>query len=325
MSSASALTMFLFAESSIHPGTGSTLSHIDLPIQREVHTQHPIIYASGWKGALRTVFESKWTTEEAKLKTNCIFGEEKGSGAAGQGIFQEVRVALFPVRSLKGTYAWITCPLVIYRLQRDLSAMQTMLSATQAEVEKLLKLEVPEVKDGKGLFCTDSGLLIGDEVAVFEDYEYTQPVDSDAEVQLKLRQTATAFADDLAGWFSRNALPSTPSAYTWWREKMQKDVVVISDEEFTHFVKMHTEVQPHVKIATQGTVESGPWTEEAIPADTVLYTNLTIPGLNATFESLFAPDAPSAAVKKVLDQAFQFQICGDRSLGKGFVRVTCLS
>jgi CRISPR-associated protein Cmr4 len=310
--------MFLFAESSIHPGTGSTLSHIDLPIQREVHTQHPIIYASGWKGALRTVFESKWKGPKEEL-TKCIFGAEKGSDAAGQGIFQEARVALFPVRSLKGTYAWITCPLVIHRLQRDLAALSPLLSeGGQAKAKELLDMVVPEVDEGEGLFCDDSELLIA-AVAVFEDYEYAQPADP------LRQQTAKAFAGALARWFSRNALPSNPAAYAWWRGKMQKDLVVISDEEFTHFVKMHTEVQAHVKIGVQGTVEGGPWTEEAIPADTILYANLTIPALNDQTEGLFAPVAPSVAVRAVLDLVPQFQICGDRSLGKGFVRVTCLS
>ena len=264
MSSASALSLFLFAETSIHPGTGSTLSHIDLPIQREVHTQHPIIYASGWKGALRTVFESKWS-QAGQSKTDCIFGAEKSSGSAGQGIFQEARVALFPVRSMKGTYAWITCPLVIQRLQRDLLSLQAMLSDSgKAEAKKFLNLVIPEIKEGAGFFPGGNGLLIDGEVAVFEDYEYTEPINDDPTVQEERRQKAREFAGLLAGWFSRNSLP-TSNAYEWWRKKMLTDVVVISDDEFTHFVKMHTEVQPHVKIGLAGTVEAGPWTEEALP------------------------------------------------------------
>ena len=49
----------LLAETSIHAGTGQTVGAIDLPIQREKHTNWPCIYGSAMKGALRAQAESR--------------------------------------------------------------------------------------------------------------------------------------------------------------------------------------------------------------------------------------------------------------------------
>ena len=39
----------LYAETSLHPGTGQTTGVVDLPIQRERHTGFPKIEATGFK------------------------------------------------------------------------------------------------------------------------------------------------------------------------------------------------------------------------------------------------------------------------------------
>ena len=40
-----------------HAGSGSSMGVVDLPIQRERHTNWPMIQASGVKGAFRANFE----------------------------------------------------------------------------------------------------------------------------------------------------------------------------------------------------------------------------------------------------------------------------
>ena len=47
----------LYAISPCHVGSGSSVGVVDLPIQRERHTNWPVIQASGMKGALRAHFE----------------------------------------------------------------------------------------------------------------------------------------------------------------------------------------------------------------------------------------------------------------------------
>ena len=43
----------IYAETSIHAGTGSDIGIVDLPIQRERHTEYPVIWSSSLKGAIR--------------------------------------------------------------------------------------------------------------------------------------------------------------------------------------------------------------------------------------------------------------------------------
>ncbi|HPZ82549.1 MAG TPA: RAMP superfamily CRISPR-associated protein, partial [Thermogutta sp.] len=55
----SAATLFLHAQTGLHPGTGTALGVVDLPVQRERHTQWPTIAASALKGILRDVCREK--------------------------------------------------------------------------------------------------------------------------------------------------------------------------------------------------------------------------------------------------------------------------
>jgi CRISPR-associated protein Cmr4 len=49
--------LFLYTETPLHAGSGTNVVGVDLPIQRERHTQYPMIQSSGIKGALRDVTE----------------------------------------------------------------------------------------------------------------------------------------------------------------------------------------------------------------------------------------------------------------------------
>jgi CRISPR type III-B/RAMP module RAMP protein Cmr4 len=62
--------LYLYTETPLHAGTGSGLSNIDLPIQRERTTQYPMIQGSSIKGKLRATAELLWDEQEAKKKEN---------------------------------------------------------------------------------------------------------------------------------------------------------------------------------------------------------------------------------------------------------------
>ena len=51
--------LFLIVETPLHAGSGSDLGIVDLPIQREKHTDYPKIEASGLKGAIRETFRTQ--------------------------------------------------------------------------------------------------------------------------------------------------------------------------------------------------------------------------------------------------------------------------
>ena len=63
----SAKPLFLIVETSLHAGSGSDLGIVDLPIQREKHTNYPKVEASGIKG--RDPGSSQHTTQSGPAWT----------------------------------------------------------------------------------------------------------------------------------------------------------------------------------------------------------------------------------------------------------------
>lgn len=121
----------LLAETSIHAGAGHSVGAIDLPIQREAHTDWPCVFGSAVKGALRTLAEDRMCGEqiddsgivkkERREVLYAIFGPDtsKASEHAGALIVGDARLVLLPVRSLTTHFKWVTCPALLDRLRRD--------------------------------------------------------------------------------------------------------------------------------------------------------------------------------------------------------------
>ena len=105
---------FIRVVTPLHAGTGSDIGIIDMPIQRERHTNFPKIESSGLKGSLREYFET--TLKDKKTEINLVFGPEKNGGEhAAAFALTDASVLFFPVKSAKGVYALATCPSVLKR------------------------------------------------------------------------------------------------------------------------------------------------------------------------------------------------------------------
>ncbi|HDD44620.1 MAG TPA: type III-B CRISPR module RAMP protein Cmr4, partial [Candidatus Desulfofervidus auxilii] len=83
-----------YAETSLHMGSGTSLSYVDLPIQREKHTEFPIMQASGIKGVIREFAERHW--KDDKTKVEVIFGPKEGDKFASCIVFTDAKILLFP-------------------------------------------------------------------------------------------------------------------------------------------------------------------------------------------------------------------------------------
>lgn len=104
----------------LHAGAGDTAAAIDLPVQREKHTEYPAVFSSAMKGSLRCFLGWNGSSE---TDINAIFGTEgndQKDSASGKVVFTDAKILLFPVRSSEGVFKWITCPFVIERIKRDL-------------------------------------------------------------------------------------------------------------------------------------------------------------------------------------------------------------
>src|SRR5262245_12866022 len=144
----------LYAQTSLHPGAGTALGTVDLPVQRERHTHWPTVAASALKGILRDACREKIAARadldilprhddepaegerperraerkggrrdraDATMELNVAFGPPTAGSSefAGALSVTDARLLAFPVRSLKGVFAWVSCPAVLERLQRD--------------------------------------------------------------------------------------------------------------------------------------------------------------------------------------------------------------
>ena len=80
----------MYAVTPCHAGSGSALGVVDLPIQRERHTNWPMIQASGVKGAFRANFDrfKSKISDKSQIKdfeklSESVFGTDKGGSGCG--------------------------------------------------------------------------------------------------------------------------------------------------------------------------------------------------------------------------------------------------
>lgn len=89
--------IFLYTETSFHPGSGDSIVGVDLPIQRERHTDFPKNQGGGVKGALRDMVESALREDGAiDPIVDEIFGPETNNESF-QGALSptELKILLF--------------------------------------------------------------------------------------------------------------------------------------------------------------------------------------------------------------------------------------
>jgi CRISPR-associated protein Cmr4 len=136
--------VFYYVLTPMHIGSGTTLSLIDLPIQREVHTDFPVMPSSAIKGVIRASFNEQEQED--------IFG--KGD-EEGKVIFTDGKILLFPVKSLKGVFVWITSPYVLERFKRDTE----------------IKVEIPKVEKDNAVVSSNN-VLMNNNKLVLEEFTF---------------------------------------------------------------------------------------------------------------------------------------------------------
>lgn len=284
------MILSIYTETPMHPGSGSSINRpIDLPIQRERHTDFPFIQSSTLKGVLRD-----YAAAGKKFgNVDEIFGKPDSS-AAGLVSITDAKLAAFPVRTLSGVFGWITCPLILNRLVMDVSPT---LGAS-------IEINSVKLKDSEALVANDSNVLTGNDV-IIEDIRLT-----------KMSNQATS---KIAGLLSK-LLPEEPS-YSYIKNKMTKDIMVVSDTLFKELVLLTTEVVARIKIDQEkGTAQEGaPWYEEYIPTDTLLYSQILISSrANENNNSSAITNSLMLLSKSVI------QIGGDETVGKGLAKIKML-
>ena len=307
--------VFYYAVSPVHMGAGSAIGAIDSPIQREVHTQHPMFAGSGLKGALRHHFNRAWPRVEGDDRKpnsliNRIFGPDTNSSDfAGALSLSDAQLVLLPVRSLRGGFAYVTSPLTLARLQR---------LALQAGVK--CKWTMPTVRENEAVVATASLLSTDGKQLVLEAFEFAAE-----------KNEALA---DIAKWISGFSLPGDGNSF--FATKLQSDLVLLHDSDFSHFARHAMVVEPHVRINDEsGTADDGGlFYVENLPPESLMVGLAQASIERFKKDSRNGDSAPLFQAGEVLKQVFAggngntpgiggklLQIGGDASTGRGLVVV----
>lgn len=284
----------------MHVGSGSDLGIVDMPIQREGHTNFPKIEGSSLKGSIREAFELKGRTDvNLLIKTYMSFGYDESNAPsaiqeafpeksdkefAGALGFSDGRILLFPVKSAKGIFAWVTCPLVLNKFVKDLKISNNEQDFTIEE----------------NSITTDSKINIDDSNVILEEYQ----------IGVEKNKSTQKIAEFLANELSN--------------KEIKEKLIILSDDDFKDFITLSTEVITRTKIDNEtGVVASGAlFTEEYLPSETIMYSlALASPAMvNITqIQNLSTDDEVMKFFSETVPDIIQ--IGGNATIGKGIVSV----
>lgn len=222
----------LHALTPLHAGTGQAQDLVDLPIARTKAMNLPYVPGSSIKGVLR---EDLATEGAADIKR--IFGPDRhnASDNAGAVVVGDARLLAMPVRSFRGTFAWVTSPLLLQLAARDLDS----------------KLAIPKVAGGPRAAHGAGSLNVHAGKVYLEDIDLTATEDRDAAAW--------------GAWLAGRLYPSSPAT-------VSGRFLVVDDETMTFLAETATQVDARVSIDREtGTARDGAlWLEESLPAESVL-------------------------------------------------------
>jgi CRISPR-associated protein Cmr4 len=240
-----AALLTFYAETPIHMGSGQSVSYVDLPIQRERHTSFPVLWASGIKGVIRNLALREWNDKD---KVNTIFGpdpEDASDFASCIGI-TDAKILLYPVRSVKGVFAWITCPFVLKRFKEDLKAIDFKVNDEE--------MQIPSISDNEVIIANNNLKIQEKNMVALEEFLFEPEVKDDAK----------NLAKKLKEFIPTNDLTNS----------LENHLAIVSDNVFKDFVNYAVEIRTRIRIdQAKGTVKEGAlFSEELVPSESVFYS-----------------------------------------------------
>lgn len=289
----------LYTETPLHCGAEADSGYVDLPVQRERHTHHPVIPGSTLKGVLRD--EMKGALSDGDGGTHVqVFGSEDARTPGGVSFGDGVLVA-FPMRSSHAPFHWVTCPFALERVGRALADV------------------------GAG-----AGAWPGGSPSPGEAW-----AQSDGEVlleELRVRKQAHELftAGDKAGGQARlhhllRLLPGDERGFAYTRSIFLARLLVLHDNDFRQAVETGTEILTRIKLTALGTTtrlkegehpeiegagrQGNMFVEEVVPSETLFFASLR-----------GQPGASSAALLQHMPPVIR--LGGDETIGRGLTHAT---
>ncbi len=273
---------FVHALTPLHDGTGQGVGVIDLPIVREKATGLPFLPGSSLKGSLRSRCEGDDCIQVFGAETTDTTNDDFKASAAQ---FSDQRLLLLPIRSLAGTFAWVTSPYVLRRFIRDLQDVQATVPAPVPQIQDTTTCRVAK---------QNSKIVLTNLQVYLEDLDLTAQPD----------QNTTNWGQ----WIGKQVFPGD----TAWQQMLTERICIVHDDILTFLLDTATEITARIKMQKNSkTVQSGGlWYEEALPTETILTgLVLAIPSRNVTSTKVFE------ILEKFKGQTIQFG--GKATVGRG--------
>ncbi|MCC7495839.1 MAG: type III-B CRISPR module RAMP protein Cmr4 [Fimbriimonadaceae bacterium] len=272
----------MHALSPLHVGTGHAADIIDLPIARQRATGLPYVPGSAIKGVLRDARRD----EHDASTWQAVFGPETAAASdhAGALVAGDAVLLALPVRSYRGTFAWVTSPLLLQLAQRD----GAQLPLWPAPGEEAAKVSGPGIISGNRLYLED----------------------------LDLQAATDPQVAKLAQFLAAKLWPKHPEILT-------SRLAVVHDEVLTFLMETATQLDTRVRLKTETrTVAKGAlWIEESLPAETILLGLLAAEGSRRQDTPLTAAAVLDAALPK---DGLVAQFGGKATIGRGRCRLVVL-
>jgi len=271
---------FVHALSPLHAGTGQGVGVIDLPIAREKATGIPYLPGSSLKGTLRDLC--------THTRKEDVFGPSTANAGdyAGSAQFSDQRLLLLPIRSLKGTFAWVTSPYLLQRLIRDAKSIDGNVACPAA----------PPALTGKQFAIAKTGCALiyqkkGKDTVILED--------------LDLDDKSAFEADAWAEWIGERVFGN--------KDLLKARLCIVSDDVLSFLLNTATEITARIRLEEKSrTVARGAlWYEEALPTETILSGLLVATEVKAKKEVVFE------VIDSVLSEHNTVQLGGKATVGRG--------
>lgn len=310
-----------------HCGTGQGVGAVDLPIAREAHNGFPLIPSTGLKGVARRALEMPLGDRELEA---VLFGsrppssgetaESDGDGGSEKGlragnlVFTDARLLLFPIRSLQRAFFYVTCPLLLGRLYRDLGAFA-------GDGDGFLGSLWPagwrgaypgEVDGAFEAVVSDSAL--NRQPLVLEDVVFKgEEVSHEPKLEILAKNLASALLSE---------------GETLGRQRLPRHVVVVPDTALSDLVQRAIPATARTQLTGGKTtdnwlnretkdIESGNlWYEEHLPTDCLFYGFV---GQALMDRAPNGGEAPMATYRKHSGALNRVQIGGNEGIGHGQV------
>jgi CRISPR-associated protein Cmr4 len=281
---------FVHALSPLHAGTGQGAGILDLPIAREKATGLPYLPGSSLKGTLRARCENPQDRRQ-------VFGPDMDERLtndqhASSAQFSDQRLLLLPIRSLAGTFAWVTSPYILRRFARDIADAQLILPEGS----------IPAIEDEDHCaVASQTSKILVDGNIYLED------------IEIKHVETSSA-ASVWAGWIAGRVFPDD----TEWQTMLLERFCIVHDDVFNFLIDVATEVTARIKLQEDAkTVQDGGlWYEEALPTETILSgIVLAIPTLKSGIKAARVFEVLQGLTNTTL------QFGGKATVGRGLCRV----